>query len=105
MDDERLREMWSDERFSISDICDALGALQWDVTTRARVLGLPPKATRGGPQVRQADPSPEDIERACREIQARHWTDEEREVRWVGGGCVHWSVPVVGLDELEGGAA
>jgi len=103
IDDERLRRLWADPSLSIMDVCHQIEALQWDVTERARRLGLGPKpGARGKTNERAADPSPEEIERLCLWIQQRHWTEEEREVRWHGNGRQAWCLPVVEVfDEDE----
>jgi hypothetical protein len=46
-------------------------------------------------------PSPEDIQRACQEIQ-RRWTPEERADRWVGLKRVRWAFPRIAMREVFG---
>lgn len=99
IDDESLKSMWATE-MTVMEMCAALGALQHDVMRRARLLGLP-RRSRGGTYERAADPSREEIERMCEEIQARHWTEEERSVRWQGNGTCHWTLPVVSVEESQ----
>jgi hypothetical protein len=46
-------------------------------------------------------PTPEEIRRACAEIQSR-WSADERAERWQGRKRVRWEFPFVAMRELFG---
>lgn len=46
-------------------------------------------------------PTPEEIARACAEIQAS-WTSQERADRWQGRKRVRWEFPLVAMREVFG---
>lgn len=89
--DTQLRTLWHDKRYTVADIARMLGTKQWTVSDAARRLGLGKKAYSERKYV--ADPSPDEIAAACREIRETHWTDEEYELR-ATASSPRWIVPM-----------
>lgn len=80
LDPARVVDLWLDTTLGRDDICELLGCSYTKVRTVALDLGLPSARLGGNTGRRPADPTPDEIASACREIQAG-WTDEERNAR------------------------
>lgn len=87
----RLRELWLDERYSAAEIARMIGSKQWTINDAARRLGLGFKKQTHRKDV--PDPTPEEIEAACLEIQQLHWTEEDFERR-ASSAAPRWVVPM-----------
>jgi hypothetical protein len=78
-DDDRIRELWADDRLMTKEVASKLGLTMTTLYRESKRLGLP-KRYSGKRQVCELDPSPEEIEIRAAAVRAG-WSMTERRRR------------------------